>query len=322
MSTHRTTTPTDRSAVIDRPARRHESEEDAMNTNTLTTAPLPTRYLDVPGGRVAYDYNDAGDGPLVICVPGLGDLRASYRFLAPHLAAAGYHVATMDLRGHGDSSVGWADYGYTAIAGDALALVRALDAGPAILVGNSYGGAAVAYAAATDPAAVRALVLLDAFVRDAPLSLVQRLGVQAIAALGVSAWAYYYKSLFKATPPADLAAYVATLKANLKEPGRYDATRAMLLPSVQGGHAAVSARLGDVVAPALVVMGSADPDFPDPAEEARLSAEALRGAASVQIELVAGAGHYPHVESPAVVGPAVVAFLARAGAAVESSHGA
>jgi len=87
----------------------------------------------------------------------------------------------------------------------------------------------------------------------------------------------------------------------------------MMLPA-QGSHAAVAARLGEVVAPTLVVMGSADPDFPDPADEARHTADALRGAARVQVEMVAGAGHYPHAESPAVVGPAVLAFLARVGA--------
>ena len=293
----------------------------ATKTTTAST-PASTRYLDVPGGRLAYDYDDTGAGPLVVCVPGVGDVRASYRFLAPQLVAAGYRVATMDLRGHGDSSVGWADYHDTASAGDVLALVRTLGAGPAGLIGNSYGGAAVAYAAATDPAAVRALVLLDAFVRDLPLGLVQRLALRAVAALGAGAWTSYYKSLYKATPPADLAAYVKGLKANLKEPGRYAATTAMLLPSAQGSHAAVEARLGDVKAPTLVVMGSKDADFPDPAAEARRTAEALRGAASVQVELVAGAGHYPHAEAPAVVGPAVLAFLAQAGVSGERSRGA
>jgi len=289
-----------------------------MTTHATPPTPLstPTCYLDVPGGRLAYD--DTGAGPLVVCVPALGDVRASYRFLTPQLVAAGYRVVTLDLRGHGDSGVGWADYRDTAIAGDVLALVHALDAGPAILLGNSYGGAAVAYAAAVDPAAVRALILLDAFVRDVPQTALQRLGLRAVATLGVGTWVSYYKSLYKATPPADLAAYTARLKANLKEPGRYDATKAMMY----GRHAAVAARLGDIKAPTLVMMGSKDPDFPDPAGEARRTTEGLRGAARVEVAMVAGAGHYPHAESPAVVGPAVVAFLAQAGVPGEASRGA
>ena len=48
-----------------------------------------------------------GLGPLIVCVPGMGDLRATYRFLAPQLVAAGFRVATVDLRGHGDSTTGF-----------------------------------------------------------------------------------------------------------------------------------------------------------------------------------------------------------------------
>jgi alpha-beta hydrolase superfamily lysophospholipase len=42
----------------------------------------------------------------VVLVPGMSDLRAGYRFLAPALRAAGYRVACTDLRGHGDSDTG------------------------------------------------------------------------------------------------------------------------------------------------------------------------------------------------------------------------
>src|SRR5690606_4994591 len=57
-----------------------------------TVGALNTRFLDVDGGRVAYDV--AGTGPVVVMLPGLGDLRQEYRFLAPLLAEAGYRVAT------------------------------------------------------------------------------------------------------------------------------------------------------------------------------------------------------------------------------------
>jgi pimeloyl-ACP methyl ester carboxylesterase len=47
-----------------------------------------TSYLRCPEGRIGYDV--AGGGSLVVLVPGMGDLRAGYRFLAPALRAAGY----------------------------------------------------------------------------------------------------------------------------------------------------------------------------------------------------------------------------------------
>jgi predicted dienelactone hydrolase len=55
-----------------------------------------TTFLDVPGGRIAYDMT--GSGPLVVLSHDIGDRRQAYRFLAPKLAQAGYRMANADLR--------------------------------------------------------------------------------------------------------------------------------------------------------------------------------------------------------------------------------
>ncbi|HEY3003138.1 MAG TPA: alpha/beta fold hydrolase, partial [Kribbellaceae bacterium] len=115
-----------------------------------------TKHLDLPGGRIAYDDTEGG-GPLVVCTPGMGDTRASYRHLRPLLVAAGYRVVTMDLRGEGESTAGWSDYSTTAVAADMLALIRHLDAGPAVVVGNSYTGGPSFLVAAEAPDEVTAL---------------------------------------------------------------------------------------------------------------------------------------------------------------------
>jgi pimeloyl-ACP methyl ester carboxylesterase len=54
------------------------------------------------------------------------DWRQEYRFLVPQLVDAGYRVVTMDVRGHGESSVSWPDYSVAGIGADALALIRLL----------------------------------------------------------------------------------------------------------------------------------------------------------------------------------------------------
>lgn len=43
---------------------------------------MNSRNLELAEGCIAYD-DDGSDAPLVLCVPGLGDLRSEYRFLAP-----------------------------------------------------------------------------------------------------------------------------------------------------------------------------------------------------------------------------------------------
>ena len=68
------------------------------------------RFLERPAGRLAYELTGDPAGPLVVCCPGMGDLRTSYRALAQRLAADGARVASVDLRGHGQSDVGWPDY--------------------------------------------------------------------------------------------------------------------------------------------------------------------------------------------------------------------
>src|ERR1700759_143895 len=111
-------------------------------------------FLDGAGGRIAYDV--AGEGPLVVLSHGIGDRRQAYRFLAPKLAQAGYRVANADLRGHGESSMGWKSVTgkeaitRTDIAGDLLALIRHLG-GPAVIVGHSISGGAATIAAAQAP---------------------------------------------------------------------------------------------------------------------------------------------------------------------------
>ena len=48
---------------------------------------MTTQFLMLAAGKIAYD--DQGAGPLVVCVPGMGDSREQYRFLAQDLVAAG-----------------------------------------------------------------------------------------------------------------------------------------------------------------------------------------------------------------------------------------
>ena len=122
-----------------------------------------TEYLTIDGGTIAYEVSGP-TGPLVVLAHGMGDSRAAYRFLTPSLVEAGYRVAAVDLRGHGDSSVGWAAYTRTDLAGDLLALVRHLG-GPAVLIGHSIAGGAVTIAAAQAPDLVTAVVELAPFTR-------------------------------------------------------------------------------------------------------------------------------------------------------------
>lgn len=61
-----------------------------------------TGFVTTDGGRIAYGVE--GAGPLVVLSPGMGDLRASYRFQVPAVVGAGYRAVSVDLRGHGEAT--------------------------------------------------------------------------------------------------------------------------------------------------------------------------------------------------------------------------
>src|ERR1700761_2086308 len=121
-----------------------------------------TEYVDVAGGRIAYEV--IGEGPLVVLSPGMADIRSAYRFLAPLLAEAGFRVASVDLRGHGESSTGWDSYSRADTAGDLIAVIRKVG-GPAVIVGQSFSGGSATIAAATKPHLVSAIVEIAPFTR-------------------------------------------------------------------------------------------------------------------------------------------------------------
>jgi pimeloyl-ACP methyl ester carboxylesterase len=272
---------------------------------------MATQFLNVQDGTLAYD--DTGAGPLVICVPGMGDLRGEYRFLAPRLVAAGYRVVTLDVRGHGETSVRWPDYSVAGVGADILSLARALNAGPATIIGTSMAAGAAVWAAAEGPELVAGLVLVGPFVRGGGSRLLARVMAAVFSGpWGAGLWTTYYHRLYPTQKPADFEAYVATLKANLREPGRLAALRQMLLARKD----ASDARLERVAAPTLVLMGTRDPDFPDPAKEAALVAKRTHGTA----QMIEEAGHYPHAEMPDITGARVIAFLRQVQQAGEEAH--
>jgi pimeloyl-ACP methyl ester carboxylesterase len=276
---------------------------DRMSTAPVHDGSSGAQFLERDEGRVAYEVR--GEGPLVLCVPGIGELRSIYRYTVPALVANGFRVASIDLRGHGDSDASFSSYDDPAAASDLEALISHLG-GPAVIVGNSMGAAAGALVAADSPELVAGLVLLGPFLRDpltgAVAALAQRLLMAGPWARAV--WASYLPRLYPGRRPEDFREHRALIVASMRRPGYTQAFR----KTTRTSHAKVEARLGDVRAPALVVMGERDPDFRDPAGEAQWISERLKA----EVVMVPGAGHFPQAEYPELVGPVVLAFAARA----------
>ena len=265
---------------------------------------LKTRFLKTGAGRIAYD-DTGGNGPLVLAIPGMGDLRSEYRLLRPVLQAAGYRVLTLDVRGCGETSADWDDYSAHAVGHDALALLEYLNAGPAIILGNSFAAGSALWAAHDDPARVCGVVLLGPIVRDQKQSWIARVALKAGFGGPWRVWflTTFWNSLFPSRKPADHSEARAALTRNLRQPGRMGALRKMIdLSKADTERMLPASRV-----PALIVMGSRDPDFTDPAAEAHWLAAQL----TAETLIIEGAGHYPHLEMTAETAPGLLAFLAR-----------
>lgn len=262
-----------------------------------------TQYLSRPEGRVAYDIR--GTGPLVVLVPGMGELRSSYRHLTPSLVAAGYTVATTDLRGHGDSDTSFTSYGDVATADDIHALIDELGR-PAVIIGNSLAAGAAVIVAADHPAQVDGLVLVGPFVRNPPANiLVTALFRAMMAPLWIApVWKSYMPTLYAGRKPDDFEEYRTAVVASLK---RSAYGKAFSLTTRQTNHDPAEAKLAAVTAPTLVIMGEKDPDFKNPAAEATFIGDALHA----EVVMVGEAGHYPQAQQPEITSRAVLAFLAK-----------
>ncbi|MFG3076548.1 alpha/beta fold hydrolase [Streptomyces sp. NPDC048225] len=270
-----------------------------------------TEYLAVDGGTIAYEVT--GAGPLIVLAHGVGDSRAAYRAVVPQLVEAVHRVASVDLRGCGESGVDWPEWSRTAIAGDLLALIRHLG-GPAVLVGHSVSGGAATIAAAREPALVSAVVELAPFTRKQSMGLGDlrvrrfRRGMTRLLGAGLFGslrlWRSYLEVAYPGVRPDDWAERIGLIESRLREPGRMKAMQAM-------GRSAptdAGAQLGNVRCPVLVVMGTLDPDWADPHAEGAAVVDALPSGLG-RLEMIEGAGHYPHDQFPDEVTALVLAFL-------------
>jgi pimeloyl-ACP methyl ester carboxylesterase len=103
------------------------------------------------------------DGPLVILLHGFPEYWRSWRYQIPYLAAAGYRVWAVDLRGYNLSSrpKGIRAYSLDSAAADLIGLIHASGREKAFVVGHDFGGSVAWWAADQYPHYIERLVALN-----------------------------------------------------------------------------------------------------------------------------------------------------------------
>ena len=237
--------------------------------------------------------------PKVVFLHGFTQTGNSWKPIAEHIAAAGYHSLVIDLPGHGDSSGVRADLRRTA---DMVAAIG----GVATYVGYSLGGRVALHLALMYPHLTKSTVLIGAHAgiaddderarrREADDVIESRL-----VAVGVEAFVreWVKQPLFGdlVTTDADLADRMRNTVEGLASSLRHAGT---------GAQTSLWPRLREVTAPVLAMAGARDEKFAALAEQ--IAAAVGQG----RFLLVPNADHAAHLQHPDFVTQSILGVLPR-----------
>ncbi|HET9690251.1 MAG TPA: alpha/beta hydrolase [Acidimicrobiales bacterium] len=245
----------------------------------------------------------AGDGAPVVLLHGQPGVAANWWRVAPLLGDR-YRVVTPDRLGYGRT--GGSAAGFAANARAVLALLDRLALPSAVLVGHSWAGAVALWAAVVAPRRIDGLVLVSSVAPGGPVGRLDRLlarrpvgELTALATVGAGARLVRdrrARTLARRLLPAsgwDLVAH------STPGPGAWRAF-AVEQRALVDELAELRPMLGSVVAPAVVVHGTADRVVAP--RDGRLLAAALPAA---ELRLVEGGGHLLPWDHPAAVAAAI-----------------
>lgn len=274
--------------------------------------------LDSPRGELAALRGGTAGGPRLLCLHGWLDNAASFRPLAPHLAA--FDLVALDLPGHGASAhraPGY-DYAFADWVHDVLDAMDALGWAQADLLGHSMGGAIATAVAAAAPERVRRLALVEALgpIAGDPAQAGQRLRDAVAARRAIAPRPTRVIADIDTAVAARLVASRMTPEAarliverNLRPVEGGLAWRSdprLTLPSaLRMAEETVQSLLRSIEAPVLVVAADPSPPyFPSAVRDARLACLADGRA------VVFDGGHHLHMEQPARIAAPLLEFLA------------
>jgi pimeloyl-ACP methyl ester carboxylesterase len=292
-----------------------------------TTARLRARTVNANG--LDFGVLEAGSGPLALCLHGFPDSAHTWRYLLPALADAGLHAVAPFMRGYAPSEIP-ADgcFQLGALVADAVGLHDALGGDDrAVLIGNDWGAETAYGAAAFAPDRWRRVVTLAV----PPLALDTRIFADydqlkrffylfflktpfAESVLAADDMAFLDRLWQDWSPGYDARKDLRNVKRCLRDEGNlaaaigyYRADEPGLPHSgTDGAYAAEEAALASAPPqPTLYLHGSRDGCI-----DLALVEDAQRHLATgSRMEVVEGAGHFLHVEKPALVNDQILAWV-------------
>jgi pimeloyl-ACP methyl ester carboxylesterase len=240
-------------------------------------------------------YLEAGQGPVLVLVHGLGASAESWRDSIRYLAR-GYRVVALDLPGYGKSDKPRSNYSIEYHAAALNDFIDALGRDKVALVGNSMGGWIAAMVALKNPEKISHLILVDSagLRRDAAASPINLNPATKEEMRALLLALFSNKSLVTEKLVNDQWEYRKDIRSTVQA----------TLESFKAKLPLLDERLKDIKIPTLIIWGRDDALIP--LEYAEKFAKGIPGSKLVVID---SAGHIPQVEKPAVFYRAIKGFV-------------
>nr|AEM45111.1 hypothetical protein [uncultured organism] len=258
------------------------------------------KWATVFGAKI--HYLEAGSGPVVILLHGLGGSTANW---APTIAplAQKYRVIVPDQIGFGKSEKPMLNYRVSTLVDFLDGFYKQVGVQKATLVGNSLGGFTAAAFAIAHPEKVDKLVLVDA----AGLAITGALDQKVIAGLNASTRQQVRDILslvfYNTTPFSSDAAVDAFLASRVTAGDGYTVQR--FIDSIARGEDMLDGKLGAIKHPTLIIWGRED-GLTQLAMGQRFNKEI----AGSQLFIIEKCGHVPQLEKAAEFNAGLLKFLA------------
>ena len=278
------------------------------------------RYLDLHGERVA--YRDVGTGETLLLIHGMAGSSATWRAIIPELSKK-YRVVAPDLLGHGASAKPRGDYSLGAFAAWLRDLLDELGISRATVIGQSLGGGVAMQFTYQHRDYCQRLVLISGClgpdlnwilrILSAPGAelVLPVVAPQPVLNLGNKLGSWLTSAGIKSPRASEMWSAYCSLS---DRPTRQAFLRT--LRSVVDYRGQAVSALGKIHVsyglPTLLIWGEQDRIIP--VAHGYAAHEAVPGS---RLEVLAGVGHFPHVEAPTAVVDILDDFIAATGRDVD-----
>ena len=257
------------------------------------------KTVEVNGITMRYEIE--GGGPWVTLSHSLSCDLSMWDDLVAALAPK-FSVLRYDTRGHGGSSAPVGPYSFDQLTADFNGLLDVLDIESTHFVGLSMGGMIAQHLALSTPQRVDKLVIANSTSRIPPeagplwderIAIVLAQGCAGVVEGTLARW---FTPGFRAAHPAAVARIATQIRSTPTTGYVGSATAIRALD--------ITARIGGIVAPTLVIVGADDPGTPPAMSE--VIAATIPGA---RLEIIPSASHLSCIEQPEIFNRLVADFL-------------